>query len=337
MSRHRFAPRRSARFKACLLLLLLAAIGICALTLTGGAFAPAPHRVAVTLLGRGDALARLILLDLRLPRLLAAFGVGAALGASGAIFQRLARNPLASPDLVGFTVGSASGALITLLWLQLGGAALMLGALSGGLLAAVLVAGLAALAGIRGERMILLGIAVSALLASLNEYLLTRAELDEAQEARLWLFGSLDMLTWSRTLTLLAGCLLLLPLAAWLARRLRLLELGDDLARALGLAVLPSQNLLLAVAVALAALAIATAGPIGFVALAAPQLARRLTRSADLGILAPALLGACLTALADLLAQRLLAPFQIPVGLLTGALGGLYLIFLLSREWRRTS
>ena len=336
MSRHRFAPRRSARFKACLLLLGLAAIGLCALTLTGGAFAPAPHRVAVTLLGRGDALASLILLDLRLPRLLAAFGVGAALGASGAIFQRLARNPLASPDLVGFTVGSASGALITLLWLQLGGAALMLGALSGGLLAAVLVAGLAALAGIRGERMILLGIAVSALLASLNEYLLTRAELDEAQEARLWLFGSLDMLTWSRTLTLLAGCLLLLPLAAWLARRLRLLELGDDLARALGLAVLPRQNLLL-VAVALAALAIATAGPIGFVALAAPQLARRLTRSADLGILAPALLGACLTALADLLAQRLLAPFQIPVGLLTGALGGLYLIFLLSREWRRTS
>jgi iron complex transport system permease protein len=337
LSRHRFAPRRSARFKACLLLLMLAAIGICTLTLSGGAFAPTPHRVVATLMGQGDALARLILLDLRLPRLLAAFGVGAALGASGAIFQRLARNPLASPDLVGFTVGSASGALITLLWLQLGGAALMLGALSGGVLAAVLVAGLAALAGIRGERMILLGIAVSALLASLNEYLLTRAELDEAQEARLWLFGSLDMMTWSRTLTLLAGCLLLLPLAAWLARRLRLLELGDDLARALGLALLPSQNLLLAVAVALAALAIATAGPIGFVALAAPQLARRLTRSTDLGIFAPALLGACLTALADLLAQRLLAPFQIPVGLLTGALGGLYLIFLLSREWRRTS
>ncbi|MDR6357916.1 iron complex transport system permease protein [Pseudomonas psychrotolerans] len=253
MSRHRFAPRRSARFKACLLLLGLAAIGICALSLTGGAFAPAPHQVVATLLGQGDALTRLILLDLRLPRLLAAFGVGAALGASGAIFQRLARNPLASPDLVGFTVGSASGALITLLWLQLGGAALMLGALTGGLLAAVLVAGLAALAGIRGERMILLGIAISALLASLNEYLLTRAELDQAQEARLWLFGSLDMMTWSRTLGLLAGCLLLLPLAAWLARRLRLLELGDDLARALGLPVLRSQNLLLAVAVALAA------------------------------------------------------------------------------------
>ncbi len=231
MSRHRFAPRRSARFKACLLLLLLAAIGICALTLTGGAFAPAPHRVAVTLLGPG-----------RCPGQSDPAGSAPAaaagglwrrrrLGASGAIFQRLARNPLASPDLVGFTVGSASGALITLLWLQLGGAALMLGALGGGLLAAVLVAGLAALAGIRGERMILLGIAVSALLASLNEYLLTRAELDEAQEARLWLFGSLDMLTWSRTPDPARGCLLLLPLAAWLARRLRLLELGDDLAR----------------------------------------------------------------------------------------------------------
>ncbi|TWI57460.1 iron complex transport system permease protein [Pseudomonas duriflava] len=336
MSKFRFAPHANPLLKRCQLYLLLGCMALCLATLTGGQYDPSASRLLATLLGHGDPLTNLIILDLRLPRFLAALGIGAALAVSGSIFQRTAGNPLASPDLVGFTVGSASGALVTLLLLQLSGNAVILGALLGGVLSALLVTGIAHVAQARGERMIMVGIAIAALLAALNEYLLTRAELDDAQEARLWLFGSLDSLSWSKALMVLGGCALLLPIAAQLGQRLRLLELGNDLAEALGLPVAYSQYALLLVALALTALAIATAGPIGFIALAAPQLVKRLTHTSDIGIVAPALMGALLTAAADLLAQRLLAPFQIPVGLLTGALGGLYLIYLLASQWRRT-
>jgi len=182
--------------------------------------------------------------------------------------------------------------------------------------------------------MIVVGIAIGAMLGAVNDYLLTRAELERAQVARTWLFGSLHATTWNTATLVTIGCTVLIPLALALAHRLRMIELGDDLAAAMGLSVVRSKIMLLSVAVALTAVAIVGAGPIGFVALAAPQLARRLARTSGVGLLSSAAMGGLLVVAADLAAQRILAPLQIPVGLLTGALGGAYLVWLLALQWR---
>jgi iron complex transport system permease protein len=277
---------------------------------------------------------RLILLELRLPRVIAAAAVGACLAVAGWVFQRLSRNPLASPDIIGLTTGSATGGLVTLLLLGASPAALPLGTLVGGLLTVALVYAVAARRGMQGSWMILAGIAVAALLAAVNDYLLTRAELDDAMSARFWLHGSLQAVTWTEVgLVLVLGGLLITGAAAQ-SRSLDMLEMGDALATALGLNVRRSRQGLLFVAVAMTAMVIAVAGPVGFVALAAPQLARRLCRGVS-HLPSVALTGALLCVASDWIARAALAPFQIPVGLVTSLLGGGYLMALLSLQWRR--
>lgn len=280
--------------------------------------------------GAGSPLDRFIVLDQRLPRALAALTVGALLGSSGAIFQSLSRNPLGSPDIVGFTTGATSGGLVALLVTGAPTAASVVGgALIGGMLTAVFVIVLAARRGLGGEPLILAGIAVGAMLASINDYLISRAPIESAEAARTWQFGSLGGIAWAQTTPLLITGIALLLIVPGASRSLQLLALGDDAARALGLRHNRARVALLALGVALCAVAVAAAGPIGFLALAAPQLARRLCRGAGVALMPSAATGALLLAVADLLAQRLLAPFQIPVGLVSGAVGGLYLMWLL--------
>lgn len=308
-------------------------LALAAASLVGGQYGLTLDQVWAVLRDRGDGIDALVVLGLRLPRLLAAALVGMALGASGAIFQGLARNSLASPDLIGFTTGAATGALVVILMIGESTAGVVMGTLIGGFATAIVAALFTWRRGLRGDRLILVGIAIGAMLASVNDVLLTRAELEQAQAAKVWLFGSLHAIGWPVVSTLAVSVALLLPLALLLAPRLRLLEMGEDLAGGLGLAVGRSRVLLLALATALAAAAIAAAGPIGFVALAAPQLARRLARAPGIGIGTAALTGGVLVMAADLVAQRALAPFQIPVGLVTGAIGGAYLAALLLADW----
>lgn len=319
-------------------LVLLAGLGLAVATLLTGEFTIAPAEIWQTLLGASDdGVSILVVVGLRLPRIVACILVGAALGLSGAIFQGLARNPLASPDIIGFTAGAATGVLV--LMLVEGGAftmSLSLGAILGGFGTALLVYLLALRRGVHGQRLILVGIGVGAMLSAFNAYLITRAELEAAQAARIWMYGSLNGIGWAQVQPLALWCLVLVPLALLLSPRLKLLEMGDEIAASLGLPSNRAKVQLILVSIGLAAAAISAGGPIGFIALAAPQLAQRLARSPGIDLLASASMGAALLLAADLVAQRLMAPFQIPVGLVTGALGGAYLLYLLGREWRKT-
>jgi len=291
--------------------------------------------VLAALIGQGTSATNFVVLDLRLPRALCAVTIGAALGASGAAFQALTRNPLGSPDIIGLTSGAATGALLQIL--IIGGTALAVagGAMFGGLATAVIVYALAAGRGAVGYRLILVGIGLNAMLWAVNWYLLISANLQDAITAQVWLVGSLNGRSWPQLWPVLGLVAICLPLLMMASRPLGLLEMGDDAAKALGVRAEKTRIVVVILAVLLAAGAVATAGPIAFVALAAPQLAKRLTGSVAVSVVPAALMGAFVLATSDIVAQRLFAPAQLPVGVATGAVGGLYLVWLLLSEWKR--
>lgn len=312
---------------------LAVALAAAVVGLTTGSFHTSLPEVVSALTGHADARTSVVVLGLRVPRVLAALLIGAALALAGAVFQTLARNPLASPDIVGFTAGSATGALIGLIVIA-PTASPAAGAWTGGLLTVVVVMLIARSVGVSRERTILAGIALSMLLAAVNDYLLTRAPIDIARNADQWLHGSLAA-TSMDDVALLAGSIGILSLVLVLLHRdLRALELGDDTARALGVRTPRLRLALIVVAALLTGTATAVAGPIGFVALAAPQLARRMLGSAGIPLVGSALTGATVLVVADVIAQRALAPLQIPVGLLTGVVGGAYLFWVVARSRR---
>jgi iron complex transport system permease protein len=290
--------------------------------------------------GGGEPADRFVVTELRLPRALTALLVGLAFGMSGAILQSIARNPLASPDILGITQGAGVGAvaLIVLAGGSVGGAAAFVGppvaALIGGLLAATVIYLLAWRQGVSGFRLVLVGIAVSAVLASLISYLLVVADITEAAQATVWLTGSLNGRGWEHVLpvALAVGAVGVVALVG--GTTLAALRLGDDSARVLGVRLQTGQAVLLAVSVVLASVAVAAAGPIPFVALIAPQLALRLVRSAGPPVVAAGLVGAVLVVGSDVVSRTVL-PFELPVGVLTAAIGAPYLLYLLARRTRR--
>lgn len=309
--------------------LALAALIVAVISVGSGDYPLSPIEVLQTLVGVGPPGADLVVLDFRLPRMLDALMIGAALGVAGGIFQSLTRNPLGSPDVIGFTQGAAAGALIAFTFSQTNTYVVAAGAVVGGLVTAVLVYSLAFQNGSQGYRLILVGIGFSSLLASLTAYLITQISAGAAQTARVWLVGNLNGRGWEHVVPVAIALVILLPCVAALSRPLRTLELGDDTAAALGIRVERSRLLLVAVAVLLTAVAVASAGPIAFVALAAPQLARHLTRSSGPGLSAAAMMGAALLALSDLVGERMFSDTPLPVGLVTGGVGGAYLAWLL--------
>ncbi|OAN34411.1 iron ABC transporter permease [Plantibacter sp. H53] len=324
-------PARRTRIVCATALLAIVVAAIAGLAL--GDYPLTTEEVISVLTGRVDGLARTVVLDWRLPRVLAAIGFGAALGVSGAIFQTLTRNPLASPDIIGLANGSFTGMLVALLLLGGSWPALMAGSLLGGLAAAVAIFLLALRQGLPGFRFIVVGIGVSAMLAAFNSWLLLRADLDVALFAAAWGAGTLNTATatvvWP-TLACLVVLFAVLPLAA---RPLRQLELGDDVAAATGVRLTRERAILIGLAVALVSAVTAVAGPIAFIALAAPQIARRLTRSPGIPLAATGLVGGVLLLASDLVAQHLI-PLTVPVGVVTVVVGGLYLTQLLLRERR---
>jgi iron complex transport system permease protein len=318
----------SAILAVVVLALLVVAVGT-------GEFPIAPGDVLASLAGAGEPGIDFIVRELRLPRALCALAVGGALGISGAIFQALTRNPLGSPDVVGFQQGAVTGALVVITVLGGAGLEASVGALAGGALTALAVYLLAfKRGGISGYRLILVGIAMSALALALNNYLLSRARIEDAQEATRWLLGSLNGRGWEDFRPLAIALLVLLPPAVLAGRPLRALELGDDAANGLGLGVERARFGLVALAVALVSVTTVAVGPIVFVALMAPQIARRVARTAEPTLLGSALTGAVLVLASDIAAQRLVPSTPLPVGVMTGAVGGLYLAWLLSTGWR---
>ncbi|HEU5030041.1 MAG TPA: iron chelate uptake ABC transporter family permease subunit [Spirillospora sp.] len=322
----RFRPRALAVAVLC----LAVALGVSVLLIGSGDFPMSPADVVRTLLGNGTPADSLIVNEIRLPRAAAGLAVGAALGLAGAIFQSLTRNPLGSPDVLGFTQGAATGVLGVIVLTGGGSAAAAAGAAGGGLLTGVLVYAVAGRHGAHGQRLILVGIGVAAILTGVNGYLLTQAKITDAARAVLWLTGSLDGRDWADAAPVLVALAVLGPLVVvGCGRALRMLEMGDDAAHGLGVPIERARLIMLAAAVLLTSLAAAAAGPVSFVALTAPQLARRLTRTPGPNLLPSMCMGAALLVAADWAAQRAFTGHQLPVGVVTGLLGGGYLVWLL--------
>ncbi len=273
-----------------------------------------------------------ILWDIRLPRSLVAILVGASLGASGAVFQSLSRNALGSPDVIGFTTGAAAGALCQIILFDGGVIQTSIAAILGGVLTAMLVYLLANKWGtLGGYRLILTGIGVGAILTAFNGLLLVYGDLDDAMMASLWLAGSLNARTWWHVYPVAIGVILFIPLMSYYSRQLSVMEMGRETAIQLGVAVDRVTTATLFIAVALASLATAAAGPIAFVALAAPQLVARIVPNLGLSVLLSALMGALLLISADVFIRLLPLSASIPIGNVTGIIGGGYLMWLLMR------
>ncbi|MEV0543639.1 FecCD family ABC transporter permease [Nocardia salmonicida] len=331
----RLSARIGVRTLVVCAVLLTISVVTAVLALGSGDYLIPPLRVLRALVIGDERFDRLVVWDWRLPRILLALILGAALGVSGAILQSVTRNPLGSPDIVGFNTGAYTGALIAILTLGGGHLQTATGAVIGGLGAALVIHLLAFRHNVAGFRLIIVGIGVSAMLASINTWLILRADLDAAMSAAAWGAGTLNGLSWPQVgpavviLALLA--IALIPAAP----RLQILELGDDTARAFGLNVSRAMLWLIVLSVAFTAVATAVAGPIAFVALAAPHLARRLARTPSIALAPSAAMGAMLLITCDWIAQHAFAPTTVPVGLVTVSVGGLYLAYLLVAEARR--
>lgn len=333
------ATRFGIRTLAVNAVLAVITLVVAVLSLGFGDYPLTPGQVVRALAGQGNDFHRLIVTEWRLPMAIGAILFGALLGIGGAIFQSLTRNPLGSPDVIGFDAGSYTGVVITILilgshhhW------PVAAAAIAGGLLTAGVVHLLAYRQGVQGFRLIIVGIAVSAMLGSVNSYLITRADINDAMSVGFWGAGSLSRVGWAALVPSLIGGALVLGCVTVLAPALRQLELGDDAALAQGVSAARARPLLLIAGVATTALVTATAGPIGFVALSAPQLARRLTRAPGVTVTSAAFMGAALLTLAHASSLALAQAFRpVPVGLITVCLGGLYLIWLLIRETRRNT
>ena len=315
--------------------LVLAVVGFAAfcLSVSLGELQVPLTDVVPAIFGAGDPAAQFIVGELRLPRALVAVLVGVAFGLSGAIFQSLARNPLASPDIIGISSGASVAAVFGIVVLRVSGNALVGLALAGGLVTAVLIYVLAWRQGVSSYRLVLVGIGVASALSAITGYLLTRARIYDVQSATVWLTGSLNGRVWSDVRPLALALVVLVPAALALTPSLRLLQLGDETAVGLGLRVERARMLLVLVAVTLAAGATAAAGPVAFVAFVAAPIARRLV-GAPLALVPSALVGAVLMLVADLVARESLSTIEMPVGIVTGIVGAPYLVWLLARSNR---
>jgi iron complex transport system permease protein len=314
--------------------LLVGALVIAVLAIGVGKYAITPADVLRVLAGTNTSFDRVVVLEWRMPRMLMALLIGAALGSSGAIFQALTRNPLGSPDIIGINFGAYTGALAVIATIGTGYFAVAAGALLGALATAILVYALSYHNGLAGYRLIVVGIGVSAVLNSINQWIVIKLDFHTAVTASVWQQGTLSGLSWTQVLPMTICLVVLTATLVALGPQLPVLQLGDDAAGALGVRTEPARLAYLGVGVALVALACAAAGPITFIALAAPQIARRLTATPGVGLVPSAAMGAVLLLVGDVIAQHLLPGNELPVGAVTVSLGGAYLIYLLITQAR---
>lgn len=331
-----FSRRIGLRLALTCVVLVALAIFMALVAVFFGDYPLSVAEVADALSGRGDEFSTRVVIEWRMPIVVAAVVFGALLGTGGAIFQSLTRNPLGSPDVIGFDAGSYTAVVIMMLVM---GAqnywTVAASSILGGLLTATAVYLLAYRRGVQGFRLIIVGIAVSAALGSINTYLITRADVRDAMQVGFWGAGTISRVSWTSLVPSLSIAAGITAACALLSPALRTMELGDDAAATQGVAVGRARLALLVVGVATTALVTAAAGPIGFISLVAPQLARRVARTPGVSLLASAAMGSMLLSGAHLLSQYLSTIYRpIPVGLLTVCVGGVYLIWLILKETR---
>ncbi|MFE9940856.1 FecCD family ABC transporter permease [Streptomyces hirsutus] len=326
-------PRKPLLGTAAALVVLIAASAV---HLAVGEIFVHPLDALRALFGDGTPRDLLVVERLRLPRLQAGLAVGAALGAAGCLMQTLAQNRLATPDTVGLNDGAAAFAVasvtgLTTSFLPSGAA------LTGAATAAALTLALSGGAGRGGYRFLVVGLGVGAVFGAVTSLVLARSAADAANAAYGWTVGTLNSRDQDAVALLALALVVVLPLAMVLGRRLLLLRLSDSVASGLGVRIKGLRLAVIALAVVLGGLAVAVAGPLGMIALAAPEAARRIAGPRTVPVLLSALAGALFTLLADLLGRTVLAPLEIPVGLVTAVVGGPYLLWLLLTTRTRRS
>ncbi|MGC2864704.1 FecCD family ABC transporter permease [Corynebacterium glutamicum] len=325
-----FVEKRTALLA---LALCLAAATLAVYSVASGTINYSLAEVASALALRGEDKTELVIWSIRLPRAVAAIAVGMALGAAGSVFQSISRNALGSPDVIGFTTGAATGAVLQIVLYNKGATATALSAVTFGVVTAVIVYLLSRNRGSTGGyRLVLIGIGVSAMLSALNTLLLAWGDLDLAVKARIWLSGSLNAREWNDVYPALVALAICLPMLIYYSRPLNILEMGDDQAKQLGVNTERLRLIVMILGVLLTSVAVAAAGPIAFIALAAPQIVSRITGAARVQVICSGLFGAVLLLAADMISRNLPTSYAVPVGLTTGVIGGFYLLWILTRQ-----
>ncbi len=328
----------SKRKTGLLVVLLFFAIIITLLiSLNMGTMQINPLDVWKTLIGQGSDQNELVLFDFRLPRMIIALLIGAGMAISGAILQGVTHNELADPGILGINSG-AGFAVVLYIYLTQGSTTsqvfvLPLAALAGAIVAAMLIYWISWKNGVSPIRLILVGIGINSAFSALIIVFQLKMDPDNFTQATIWLSGNIAGTDWSYTIALLPWILILLPIAFYKAGTLDTLHLGDETAQGLGTHVERERLLLLLVAVALAGASVAVGGAIAFLGLVIPHLARKLVGSRHKYMLiTSAMLGALLLLVADTIGRNILAPSEIPVGLIVSLIGGIYFIYLLMKS-----
>lgn len=320
--------------KTCLIILILSLL-LVLLTIFGlsaGSDLIHPSIVIKELFGNGSGDYNFVLHTLRLPRVLMALLVGAALGVAGLILQGIIRNPLAAPDIIGVTSGASVGAIVFIVYFMgtVSIQFLPLAAILGASIVSFIIYLLSWKKGVTPIRMVLIGIGISALAKAVVTMLLVISEVAATTKAYLWLTGSLYGANMQDVYLLLPWVLVLLPLTFVMARIVNVKELGDDIAIGLGVNVQVYRLLFLLISVMLAGSAVAFAGGIAFVGLVAPHMSRMLVgRSFAALIPVTAIIGGIIVIAADIVARTAFLPKDLPTGVFTAAIGAPFFIYLL--------
>lgn len=327
----RFSYKIDKRVLPVLLALIVIGIVILAMSVSYGEYDINPLQVIQTILGiEEDSRFELVVWQFRLPRILVAFMIGAALSVSGTILQGITRNPLADPGILGVTSGASFAAVTAIVWLQIPSMYLPVTTFAGATIMALLIYTLAWKGGSSSIRLILIGIGLGAVTTAFTNLMIVFGDIRQVQQAYVWLAGSVYGRDWDHVYSILPWLLVLLPLAILQARQLNTFNLGDDTAQGLGVNVELQRGILLLISVALASIAVAVAGTVGFVGLVAPHITRRLIGPAHEGLIpAAALLGGVLVMFADLISRWVISPSELPVGVVTAMIGAPYFMYLL--------
>jgi iron complex transport system permease protein len=319
-----------------LALALLAMVAAMVVNIGVGEYPIAPLDVIKTVLGlpTGNEDYSFIVNTLRLPRMLVAALVGLGLGISGTIMQGLTRNPLADPGILGISAGAGLvAATLIIVVRDVPPGVIPVAAFGGALLVAALIYLLAWRGGDSPIRLILVGVGLAAICGAATTLMITFGDAYDVQRALIWMTGSVYGRSWKEFWPLLPWIVVFVPLALLLARDLNALNLGEDVARGLGSPVVRRRGLLLVTAVALAAATVSAAGTVGFVGLMAPHITRRLVGPDHSGVLPTSgVIGALIVVASDLVGRTLFAPLELPVGLITAAVGAPFFIALLMKK-----
>jgi iron complex transport system permease protein len=335
-----FEAKKKKKLVGIIVLLIITILLMFFVSLSTGVIQIAPADVMKTLFNNGTARQELVLFDFRLPGILLALLIGAGLAISGVILQGITQNELADPGILGINTGAGLAVVLFIYFFkgQLDVTSsftifiMPVAALIGAIVAALIIYALAWKRGVNPIRLVLVGIGVNAGFAAFLTIFQLKMDPQDFRQATVWLTGDIWNASWNFVFALLPWILLLIPIALHKAHSLNVFNLGDDVASGLGTNVESERRLLLLIAVALAGASVAAGGGIAFLGLVVPHIARKIMGPLHQYIIpVSALIGALLLMVSDTIGKNLLAPTEIPVGIIVSLLSAPYFVYLLIR------